>query len=92
MSIIEIKEAVENQLQIDLNSRLRDRRHADARALYYRLSKDLTTSTLYVIGKEVDRDHSSVLHGLNNIFRHVDQNLYKKMKSDLYGIYSSAFQ
>mgnify|MGYP003626603609 CR=1 FL=1 len=83
MNLNQIKEAVEEHLQIKLSSRTRDREHSDARALYYKLSREFTHHTLHTIGKEVDRDHSSVLHGLNNIFMHVDQDLYDQLKIDL---------
>ena len=83
MNLNQIREAVEERLQIKLNSRKRDREHSDGRALYYQLSREFTHNTLKTIGKEVDRDHSSVVHGINNIFMHVDQDLYDQLKVDL---------
>ena len=83
MNLNQIREAVEERLQIKLNSRKRDREHSDGRALYYKLSREFTHHTLYTIGREVDRDHSSVVHGIKNIFMHVDQELYEEIKMDL---------
>ena len=83
MNLKQIREAVENHLQINLASRKRDREHSDGRALFYKLSREFTHSSLYTIGREVDRDHSSVIHGINNIFMHVDQDLYEQLRIEL---------
>jgi chromosomal replication initiation ATPase DnaA len=82
MNLTQIKEAVEKRLQISLESKIRDREHADGRALYYKLSREYTHHTFNAIGKEVKRAHSSVIHGINNIFIHVDQDLYQQIKLD----------
>ena len=83
MTLQEISDAVEYRLQIDLKSKLRDREHADGRALYYKISKEFTHHTFYSIGRHVDRDHSTVIHGINNVFMHVDMEIYELIKSDL---------
>jgi len=47
-----------------IKSNLRWREIVDARCVYYLRAKALTRYSLAVIGKEVNRDHSTVLHGL----------------------------
>jgi len=83
MNLKQIKDIVEEYLQIKLESRKRDREHSDGRALYYKLCREFTHHSLYTIGRQVDRDHSSVLHGINNIFMHVDKDLYEQIKLDI---------
>ncbi len=60
-----IKEVVENKFDLyDISSARRQRKVVNARYIFYRLCKDFTFSSLDKIGKTVNRDHSSVMHGL----------------------------
>jgi hypothetical protein len=59
-----IKKYVEQNLNCQLNVKKRTRESAYARSLYYRLARDYTISPLSEIGKLVNRDHATVLHGL----------------------------
>ena len=68
-----IKEYVNNLYGLDIVKDTRKREYVDARALYYKLCKDLTKCTLTVIGNSVNRDHASVLHALNNTIHYIDE-------------------
>jgi len=68
-----IKEYVNNLYGLDIVKDTRKREYVDARALYYKLCKDLTKCTLTVIGNSVNRDHASVLHALNNTVHYIDE-------------------
>jgi hypothetical protein len=68
-----IKEYVNNLYGLDIVKDTRKREYVDARALYYKLCKDLTKCTLTVIGNSVNRDHASVLHALNNNIHYIDE-------------------
>ena len=60
-----IKEEVENKFDLgDISSARRQIKEVNARYVFYRLCKDFTFSSLAEIGKTVNRDHSSVMHGL----------------------------
>ena len=60
-----IKEAVENKFDLyDISSARRQRKVVNARYIFYRLCKDFTFSSLDKIGRAVNRDHSTVMHGL----------------------------
>ena len=49
----------------DLKSRSRARDVADARFVYYRRSREITKEPLSKIGRLVNRDHATVLSGIN---------------------------
>lgn len=51
----------------ELKSKKRDRVLVDARATYYTLARKYTRRSLCQIGNEVNRDHSTVLHGFRLI-------------------------
>ena len=60
-----IKEEVENKFDLeDIASARRQIKEVNARYVFYRLCKDFTFSSLAELGKTVNRDHSSVMHGL----------------------------
>ena len=60
----EIKHLVEKELQLNLDNKTRKREYVFARAVYYRLCKEFTKCSLTAIGKEVNKDHATVIHGL----------------------------
>lgn len=47
-----------------LRSKSRKRELVDLRFVYYRRAKEITTASLAAIGREVNRDHATVLHGV----------------------------
>ena len=53
-------------------SKYRGREVVDARAIYYYLSKAFTNKSYYYIGKKVNRDHASAIHGFNQLVNLVD--------------------
>jgi predicted RNase H-like nuclease (RuvC/YqgF family) len=57
-------DAVGEALGIDIRSRTRMIDYVEARAIYYNLCRNRYDFTLFRIGREVDRDHASVMHGL----------------------------
>jgi hypothetical protein len=67
-----IKDYVSNLYNLDIEKDTRKREYVDARALYYKLCRDLTKCSLTTIGESVGRDHSGVLHSLKNILHHLD--------------------
>ncbi len=70
-----IIKATTNHLGISedvFKSKFRGRDVVDARAIYYYLSKAFTNKSYYYIGKKVNRDHASAIHGFNQLVNLVD--------------------
>ena len=78
-----IKDLVNESLSIDISDNNKQRKYSDGRALYYVLCREFTHSTLNDIGKEVGRDHSTVVHGMQNIFHLVDKMLYTQLRNQI---------
>jgi len=64
MTIDKIKEIVETETGIELNNKSRRTELVYTRAMYYNLCREYTLHSLDVIGKSVDKNHATVLHGL----------------------------
>lgn len=64
MTIEKIKEIVETETGINLNNKSRKTELVYTRAMYYNLCREYTLHSLEVIGKSVDKNHATVLHGL----------------------------
>lgn len=64
MTLEKIKEVVEKYSQHDIAENTRQQHIVFYRAVYFKLAKELTGNSLSKIGKEVNRDHATVLHGL----------------------------
>jgi len=61
-----VKDIVSETTGINISSKKRTQPYVDARTLYYRIIKDIwPKATLQFIGKTVNRDHSTVIHGLS---------------------------
>lgn len=75
MKIKQIKEIFDNYVGVDIGSKKRSRKYADIRFMFmyacYKHSTDYVT--LGNIGKAINRDHSTVIHGLNQ-FKHLIDN------------------
>jgi hypothetical protein len=73
----EIRNKVEEKLQVDLNLRsengrhLRYRHYVYSRALYYALCRDLTPLSLSSIGETLGQDHATVLHCIEKIHKNL---------------------
>ncbi|WP_167596600.1 helix-turn-helix domain-containing protein [Leeuwenhoekiella sp. ZYFB001] len=79
--MIELKtilETVENETGLKIRTHKRNRNLVYARYIYYRLAKEITDTSLDEIGKVVNRDHSTVINGLNKFEETilVDQDWY----------------
>ena len=81
--INKIRKEVEEATMQDLSSRRRQRELVYARAIYFKLCKEKTTSTLKKIADTLNLNHATVLHGINNIFP-----IIKKEEPFLYRVYS----
>jgi len=88
LDIRDIKTKVQQSAKLKLTRNTRLRRYVYARAIYFKLCKEFTHSTLVEIGKSVGRDHASVIHGLKvfNILIMYSESvlqLYTKIKKEL---------
>lgn len=88
ISISQIKVQVSKELGLSLNRNTRRRDYVYARAIYFKLCREFSHATLTSIGKSVNRDHASVLHGLfvfDVIALHKDTILssYTKIRNEL---------
>jgi hypothetical protein len=86
--LVSIKRIVENEIGERIDTRNRRRYLTYARAVYCKAGRDMGLS-LSSIGKEIKRDHATVLHSVNNIFDFAMQDPYYKR---LYQTLSVVFQ
>lgn len=63
-----IKDLVNNYFNLDITRNTRKRPYVEARAYYFKLMRKHTPLSLELIGKEVNRDHASVLHGIKILY------------------------
>ena len=77
-----IKEIVENYFEISISRNTRKRQYVEARAIYFKLCRIFTQLSLEQIGKSVNRDHASVLHGCRSIntWVEVDKRINNNMR------------
>lgn len=77
-----IKEIVENYFEISISRNTRKRQYVEARAIYFKLCREFTQLSLEQIGKSVNRDHASVLHGVRSIntWVQVDKRMNNNMR------------
>lgn len=76
-----IKEIVDNYFEINLKRNTRKRNYVEARAIFYKLCREFTKMSLEQIGEQVNRDHSSVLHGIRCLNNWVEQD--NRIKNNL---------
>jgi hypothetical protein len=62
-----LMEIVSSIVGVDILKNTRERRHVTARAIFYKIYKDLEGWTLSDIGRMFDKDHATVLHGISAI-------------------------
>jgi len=79
----QIRKIVEDNVNFDLSVDGRKRKESDARALFYKLCREYTNDTYETIGEELNRDHTTVIHGVKNIFPVTDQVLYTSIKQQI---------
>ena len=77
---------VSDQLQIDLvgTAKHRKRNYVYARAIYYRITRDLTVESLADIGKPLKKNHATVVHALNNVFTSIES-----YEPDMFDVYKA---
>lgn len=78
MMLQEIYEYVNDVLNIDIKENTRQREYAEGRALFYKLSQEITGNSLSNIGRYMGKSHATVLHGIKNIFPIIDRNIIVK--------------
>ena len=76
-----IKETVDNYFEVNLKRNTRKRNYVEARAIFYKLCREFTKMSLEQIGEQVNRDHSSVLHGIRCLNNWVEQD--SRIKNNL---------
>ena len=62
-----VKEIVEDYYKLKIDSKTRQRKYIEARAVYYKLLRENSRMSLQAIGKTMKRDHATVLHSLRQI-------------------------
>ena len=84
-----IKKAVESVFNTKLSVKTRKRDVIYMRCIYYKLCRDLTFESLNSIGKQVNRDHATVLHGLKTFDNIINEfwekeyfNVYNNLKTN----------
>ena len=77
-----IKQIVESYFEISISRNTRKRQYVEARAIYFKLCRIFTQLSLEQIGKSVNRDHASVLHGCRSIntWVEVDKRMNNNMR------------
>ncbi len=77
-----IKQIVESYFEINISRNTRKRQYVEARAIYFKLCREFTQLSLGQIGKSVNRDHASVLHGVRSIntWVQVDKRMNNSMR------------
>lgn len=68
MTINKIIKKVSTEFGLDITKRSRKREYVYARAVYYKIARDMYNKTLSEIGRSVGVDHATVLHSIKNVF------------------------
>ena len=58
-----IRDLVESEFRIDISEKNRKREFVYPRNIYFKLSRDFTDEGYESIGSNINRDHSTVMHG-----------------------------
>ena len=62
-----IKEIVEHYFDLKIDTKTRKREYVEARAMYFKLTRQNTRLSLAAIGEVVNLHYASVLHGINQL-------------------------
>ena len=96
MTLQDIRKEVEAMIYFKLSEPRRKRRNVYARAVYFKLSRELCPlESLERIGSSINKDHATVLHAINNVFPSLEAyeetfyNVYVQAKSRLLERYGS---
>ncbi len=83
MTLEDIRKEIESSLDFSLSEVNRQRKYVYARCVYFKLSRELCPlESLESIGSSVNKDHASVLHGINNVFPSLEA--YEESFYDIY--------
>lgn len=89
MKINNIIKNVSTEFGFDIKKRSRKREYIYARAVYYKISRDVYNKTLAEIGSAVGVDHATVLHSIKNVFPVIERfepdvlNSYNKLREKI---------
>ena len=83
-----IKKYIDSKAGYDISTKYRGEEVVWFRTVFFKLALETTKSTLVQIGKEVKRDHSTVLHARKNLF---DEVLKIDRYLDIYIEYKETF-
>ena len=75
----EIIDFINAELKIDITKKKKTNQYVFARTVYYKLAKELTSLPLEEIGRQVNKDHCSVIHNLKNFEEVVKRKELKKI-------------
>ena len=70
---------INTELNIDITKKTKTNDYVFARVVYYKLAKELTVISLDEIGRQVNKDHCSVLHNLKSFDHIMKIPKYKKL-------------
>lgn len=89
MTINKIVKKVSTEFGLDITKRSRKREYVYARAVYYKIARDMYNKTLSEIGRSVGVDHATVLHSIKNVFPVIERfepdiaDSYKKIREKI---------
>jgi hypothetical protein len=86
--IEKFKKIIELETGVNVEIVSRKKGFVEARAIYYKLLRDISNMTLQAIGDTVNRDHATILHSLKSVddWMKYDAALALKYKNILYAI------
>ena len=86
--IEKFKKIIEFETGVNVEIVSRKRNFVEARAMYYKLLRDVLNMTLQAIGDTVNKDHATIIHSLNSVndWMKYDRKLADRYKNILYAI------
>jgi len=69
--LTDIYNFVNSYFRVDIADKNRSNHYVDLRTLYYKIATETTLATSQLIGKIVNRDHSTVLHSKSKSFDYI---------------------
>tara|TARA_B100000424_G_C22819580_1_gene438501 strand:- start:178 stop:567 length:390 start_codon:yes stop_codon:yes gene_type:complete len=88
VKLSKIKQLVEEKFDSKLNRRSRKRPYVYQRAVYFKICKEKAKCSLEQIGRTVNKDHATVLHGIKifDLFDEWKEDEYIKVYQEVIGI------
>jgi chromosomal replication initiation ATPase DnaA len=81
MNLETIIKNVSREFGLDIRTRSRKREYIYARAIYYKISREIYRKTLSEIGAGVNTNHATVLHSIKNVYPVIERFEPKVMES-----------